>query len=182
MKFVLASKSPRRKELLERAGYSFDIIPAENDEVIDCTLSPAEQAKKLALAKAKEVFERTGRITLAADTIVALDGKILLKPVDKKQNEEFLRLLSGRTHEVFTGYAIIGGGFYVSEVDCAKVTFNDLSEELVKEYVESGNGLDKAGGYGVQDKYELVKKVEGSFSCVMGLPMQKINEIIEELK
>ena len=182
MKFVLASKSPRRKELLEKAGYSFDIMPAEGDEVINPSLSPAEEAKALALAKAKEVFEKTGRITLAADTIVSLDGAILLKPKDKKQNEEFLRLLSGRTHEVFTGYAVIGGGYYVSEVDCAKVTFNELSDALIKEYVESGNGLDKAGGYGVQDEYGLVKKVDGSFSCVMGLPMEKINEIIEELK
>lgn len=182
MKFVLASKSPRRKELLEKAGYSFDIIPAVNDEVIDSSLSPAEQAKTLALAKAKEVFEKTGRITLAADTIVSLDGKILLKPVDKNQNKEFLRLLSGKTHEVFTGYAVIGGGYYISEVDCAKVTFNTLSDELISEYVENGNGLDKAGGYGVQDEYGLVKKVEGSFSCVMGLPMEKINEIVEELK
>jgi len=93
-----------------------------------------------------------------------------------------LRALSGRTHLVYTGYAIIGGGYYINEVEKAEVIFNALTEEVIKEYVEAGLGLDKAGGYGVQDEYGLVKKVVGSFTCVMGLPMEKINEAIEELK
>lgn len=182
MKFVLASKSPRRKELLEKNGYEFDVIPAVGKESVDGSLTPAEVAKAIALKKAEEVFSRTGRITLAADTIVALDGKILLKPADKAENELFLKKLSGRAHEVYTGYAILGGGYSISDVDGARVVFNSLSDELIKAYADSGNGLDKAGGYGIQDGYGLVKEIEGSYTCVMGLPMEKINQAIEGLK
>ena len=182
MKFILASQSPRRYELLKSAGYDFEVVPAISEEKIDKNLPVEEVPKALALHKAKEVFEKTGKITLAADTIVVLDGVILGKPKDKAENEKFLRALSGRTHLVYTGYAIIGGGYYINEIEKAEVIFNALTEEVIKEYVEAGLGLDKAGGYGVQDEYGLVKKVVGSFTCVMGLPMEKINEAIEELK
>lgn len=182
MKFILASKSPRRYELLKSAGYDFDVFPPCGEEVVDSNLPVADVPKAIALCKAKEVFEKTGKITLAADTIVVLDGIILGKPKDKNENITFLRSLSGKTHTVYTGYAIIGGGYYINEVDDAKVSFNVLSDDLINDYVEKGIGLDKAGGYGIQDGYPLVKKIDGSFTCVMGLPMEKINEAIEELK
>ncbi len=180
-KFALASKSPRRREILERLGYQFDIIPSFKEEKMDLTKSCYDIAKNLAEVKAKDVFEKTKMLSLGADTIVVLDGKILGKPANKSINKEFLQNLSGRYHEVITGWAVVGEGVFLSGYDVSKVLFNELSLEDIEKYVESGLGLDKAGGYGIQDGFGLVKKVEGSIDNVIGLPSEIIDGVLKKL-
>ena len=178
---VLASKSPRRKQLLESLGYKFKIVPSTKDEVVDKTLPPYEVVMELAKQKALDVFEQENCPCLGADTIVVLDGVILGKPANKPVNAQFLRNLSGRYHEVYTGYCFYDGKKIVVDYDVARVKFNNLSEAEIEAYVESGNGLDKAGGYGIQDKFNLVEKIEGSYSCVVGLPVEKVSKLLKEV-
>ncbi len=179
--FVLASASPRRKELLLQEGYKFRVVPAECPECEDKNLQPWVYVEHLAKAKANDVFKREKVLCLAADTIVVLDGKILEKPADKPENVAFLKKLSGRSHYVYTGYAVIDNGYETSGYIKTEVVFNDLSDELINDYVDKGLGLDKAGGYGIQNGYPFVKEYIGSFTNVIGLPMEKINELLKEL-
>lgn len=179
--FILASASPRRRDILKKAGYNFIIEPSNVEEVKDTSLDHGGIVKKLAQDKAKEVYSRFKKITLAADTIVTFNGMILEKPKSKEQNKEFLRLLSGNVNRVYTGYCVIKDGVEYSGFDYADVLFNDLSDELISEYVEKGLGLDKAGGYGIQDGYELVRSIVGEYDTVVGLPLKKVKEILERL-
>ncbi|MBO4572572.1 MAG: septum formation protein Maf [Clostridia bacterium] len=180
--FVLASASPRRSMLLRSAGYEFEIMPSDAEEKKDESLSPCELAVSLAESKCENVYLRSGgKICLGADTIVVFEGKILGKPADKSINAQYLKKLSGNVHSVITGYCIIKDGKKYSGYDQSFVKFNELSDELISSYVESGNGLDKAGGYGIQDGFDLVEKISGSYSCVVGLPMEKITPLLEEL-
>lgn len=179
--FVLASASPRRKQLLSEAGYSFKVVPSRLPEKEDKSIAPPIYVESLALSKAKDVFSREKTLCLAADTIVVLDGKILEKPADKPENARFLKKLSGRSHYVYTGYAIVSSDVNISGYVKTEVVFNDLSDELISDYVEKGLGLDKAGGYGIQNDYPFVKEYIGSFTNVIGLPMEKVNELLKEL-
>ena len=178
--FVLASASPRRKKLLADAGFSFEVIPSDAEEVKDASLSPQDLAVSLAELKCKSVYNLCKKPCLGADTIVVLDGKVLGKPKNKAENIEYLKKLSGRVHSVITGYCFMKDSVTVKGYDQAFVKFNDLSDELTSAYVESGNGLDKAGGYGIQDGFDLVEKIDGSYSCVVGLPMEKVTQILKE--
>lgn len=148
---------------------------------MDKTMPPHEVVMALAKLKTLDVFEKEKAPCLGADTIVVLDGKILGKPANKSVNAKYLRKLSDRYHEVYTGYCFYDGKNLVVDYDVAKVKFNKLSDELIKDYVESGNGLDKAGGYGIQDKFNLVEKIEGSYSCVVGLPIEKVSKLLKEM-
>ncbi len=178
---VLASKSPRRRQLLSELGIEFKVVPSTKDEVVDKSLPPYEVVMRLAKSKALDVFEKENCPCLGADTIVVLDGKILGKPVNKSVNAEYLQKLSNRYHEVYTGYCFYDGKNLIEDYDVARVKFNDLSKETIDAYVESGNGLDKAGGYGIQDKFNLVEKIDGSYSCVVGLPMEKVSKLLKEV-
>lgn len=162
-------------------GYQFKIVPSSKEELVDVGLSPHEVVMALAKSKALDVFEIEKAPCLGADTIVVLDGKILGKPADKPANVKYLQSLSGRYHEVYTGFCFYDGKNLVVDYDVARVKFNKLSDELIKIYVESGNGLDKAGGYGVQDKFNLVEKIDGSYSCVVGLPIEKVSKLLKEM-
>ena len=178
--FVLASASPRRREILKKAGYNFVIAPSCVEEIRSDDLPAEDIAVKNATIKAEDVFGRYKRVTVGADTVVVLDGVILGKPSDKAENAEFLRKLSGREHVVITGYCVIGeDGSRETGYDEAVVRFNELDEKRIEEYVESGNGADKAGGYGIQDGYGLVKSVKGNIDTVIGLPADRIKEILE---
>lgn len=179
--FVLASASPRRRDILQKSGYNFVIEPADIDEDVPFEIETELIAEYLAEKKARAVAEKTGNITLGADTVVILDGAVLGKPKDKAQNAEYLKALSGRTHVVITGYCIIDGKTVYSGSDSAFVTFRNLSGDEINAYVESGNGLDKAGGYGVQDEYSLVERVDGEYETVVGLPISKVNGILEKI-
>lgn len=185
MELILASKSPRRKEILEKFGYKFIVAVSDEKEIIPDNAAPCEIVKSIALQKASSVYERLAdkseKVVVGADTIVVLDGKILLKPKDNGEEEAMLKSLSGRAHKVFTGFAVICENKVISDYDESVVYFNKLSDKTINDYVLSGLGLDKAGGYGVQDDYNLVKNVEGSYYNVVGLPIEKIKEYFNEL-
>lgn len=185
MDIVLASKSPRRRDILEKFGYSFSVEASNEAEVIPENAKPCEIVKSLALQKASSVFKRLEdkgqKVVIGADTIVVSDGKILLKPKDEKEQIKMLKSLSSRSHEVLTGFAIITENRVVCDYDKSQVFFNNLSDKTVYDYASSGLGLDKAGGYGVQDGFNLVEKIDGSYYNVVGLPIEKIKEYFNEL-
>ena len=185
MKLILASNSPRRKEILEKFGYRFTVIKSDYEEKEDI-FDPRLLVKTFAEKKAESVFsslseaEKDEAVVLGADTVVVLKGKILGKPKDDRDAVNMLKSLSGRTHLVLTGYAVITGGKTFSGVAETKVVFNTLTDKFITDYVATGSPLDKAGAYGIQDG-ALVKKYVGSFYNVIGLPIEEIAPILERL-
>ena len=173
---ILASASPRRRELMELAGYDFEVICADIVEVVPENVQPQEVVMSLALQKAQAVAaEHKDAVVVGSDTVVALDGKILGKPHSEQEACEMLRSLSGRTHKVFTGVAIVGGGKVKNFFDETDVEFYPLGDDEIKKYVATGEPMDKAGSYGIQGKGSvLVKKINGDFFNVMGLPIAKL--------
>ena len=168
-RIILASASPRRRELMELAGYDFEVICADIVEAVPENVQPQEVVMSLALQKAQAVAAEN------EDTVVALDGKILGKPHSESEACKMLRLLSGRTHKVFTGVAVVGDGKEKSFFDETDVEFYPLGEDEIKKYVATGEPMDKAGAYGIQGKGSvLVKKINGDFFNVMGLPIAKL--------
>ena len=188
MKWILASQSPRRRELFGQLEKEFDIIPATGEEDTRGETSPERVVITLAAQKATEVAAlpaAQGKAVLGSDTVVAFNGEILGKPKDEQDAVRMLKLLSGNTHEVFTGVCIIypkkDGVVTHLAADCTKVTFEALTDEQIKAYVKSGSPMDKAGAYGIQDG-GLVRHIEGSFSNVVGLPIELVKEMIEEIE
>lgn len=175
-KIILASASPRRKELMELAGYDFEVICADIVEVVPEEAMPQEVVMSLALQKAQAVAaEHKEAVVIGSDTVVALDGKILGKPHSEQEACEMLRSLSGRTHKVFTGVAIVCGGKVKNFFDETDVEFYSLGDDEIKKYVATGEPTDKAGAYGIQGKGSvLVKRINGDFFSVMGLPIAKL--------
>ncbi len=181
MNVILASNSPRRKELLTRANIEFKVIPSKVKE--QCSETDVyKYAEILASQKATDVFNLHGGIVLGADTVVCYNGKIFGKPKNQEEAINTLRFLSSKTHEVITGFAIISTNFKYISHEVTKVTFNDLSENLILEYVKTGSPLDKAGSYGIQDGFDLVKKIDGSYTNVIGLPVERILEILRGIQ
>lgn len=183
MKLILASNSPRRKEILEKFGFTFTVIKSDYEEKENIS-DPQLLVKTFAFNKAKSVFdsleEKDEAVVLGADTVVVFDGKILGKPKDTKDAENMLKSLSGKTHSVFTGYAVIEEEKTFSGVCETKVRFNDLSDSFIRGYVATGSPMDKAGAYGIQDG-SLVKDYVGSYYNVIGLPIEDISPILKEL-
>jgi septum formation protein len=179
-KLILASQSPRRAELLRQAGLHFEIIVPEVDE----HPRPGETAEAFVMRTAREKAESISAkhsIILAADTAVVNSGGILGKPADAGEAEAMLRSLSGRTHEVMTGVCIR----FRNRTDCfhveTKVTFRELSGPEIEEYVKSGEPMDKAGAYAIQGgAAKMVRRVEGSYSNVVGLPLCEVMERLEK--
>ncbi len=182
MNVILASNSPRRKKLLEDANVCFEVIPSAIEEKVENYNSVYQLAEILATNKATEVFSKHGGIVIGADTIVSYNGKIFNKPINKQDAIDTLKLLSGKTHEVITGYAIISSEVKIISHEITKVTFNDLSDETILNYVNTGSPLDKAGSYGIQDGFNLVKNIDGSYNNVVGLPVEKIVEILRKIQ
>lgn len=179
---ILASNSPRRRELLRESGIPFEVVPSRFEEC-GAGLSARETVLRFAEGKAREVYSRNGEaFVLGADTVVSLDGKILGKPKDREEAAAMLRALSGRRHEVLTGVCLIGRGFFRLDAARTVVEFYPLGEELIGRYVESGLPLDKAGAYGIQDGYPLVRGYEGSYTNVVGLPMELVTAFLKEGK
>jgi len=181
--FILASQSPRRKELLKQLGWKFRVVGPEIDEKAVHGERPEEFCRRLALEKAMAV---TGKfpddIVIAADTIVVLDGEIMGKPDDERQCGSMLRALSGRTHEVMTGVAVCSGSRCLAGVETTRVSFRGLSEAEIDAYIATGEGKDKAGAYGIQGKGALlVSGIEGCYFNVVGLPLQRLSLILGEL-
>lgn len=179
---ILASQSPRRAELLKRLALPFEARPADIDEEALRHLEPAQMAQELAAQKARVIWQ-PGLWVLAADTVVALEGETLGKPKDLEENKAFLKRLSGRTHTVYTGFAILKPeGFLHREVALAQVTFRPLQAWELEWYAKSGEGLDKAGGYGAQGLgMVLLERIEGDFYTVMGLPVSRVWQRLYEL-
>ena len=178
---ILASKSPRRRELLARLGLDFEVKDPKVSEPPPAP-PPGRFALLLAEKKARSAWEE-GRFSLGADTVVAIGDRILGKPKTPEENAEYLRLLSGKTHTVYTAAAVVSPKGEVRTVLAApRVRFRPLSEEEIRWYVASGEGLDKAGGYGIQEKgMALVEAVEGDFYAVVGLPVAGVWEVLKEL-
>ncbi len=179
---ILASNSPRRKEILTQAGFDFTVLPADIDESIDASWQIQDVPGILAEKKAKVLAESCpNQLILAADTIVVVDGQILNKPADKQEAREMLLLLSGKDHEVYTGISLIGPGGINTQVDRAIVSFRDLLDWEIEWYVKGGSSLDKAGAYGVQDFIGMVgiSRLEGSFYTVMGLPIHRVYHMMQ---
>ena len=183
-KIILASKSPRRKDILNELGYTFTISVSDYEEVIANNLkSPSSVAEEFAVGKATAVFnnvDKENSVVIGADTIVVLDDKILGKPKDKKDAKEMLWSLSGRTHSVITGFCVISSDKKVSGSVITEVEFNPLTKAQIDEYVENYLPLDKAGAYGIQDGYPLVKEYRGSYTNIVGLPKEKIEQVLKE--
>lgn len=178
MKLILASGSPRRKDLLKEYGFNFTVIPSAFDES-NLLLSPELTAKSNALGKAKDVFNTicdNDAVILGADTIVVLDGKILGKPTSPLHAKSMLKSLSNKTHLVITGYAIVKNDFEFTDAVITEVTFNNLTDDLIDNYVATGSPMDKAGAYGIQDGFDLVKTINGSYNNVVGLPIEIIKD------
>jgi len=182
MKIILASQSPRRRELLGQMGIrEFTIRPAKGEEDMALALEPRELARKLALDKACEIAVEIGRdeLVIAADTIVTLDGQVLGKPRSEEEAFQMLRKLSGKTHVVYTGVAVICNNRVVSEAEGTEVCFRALSEEEIRAYIATGEPMDKAGGYGIQGLGALlVEGIRGDYFNVMGLPVCRLGQIL----
>lgn len=174
MKLVLASASPRRREILNNLGYDFTVRPSNAEEIIDENQTPAETVESLASQKAQSVALSAAddEIVLGADTVVVYDGKILGKPRDKKDAENMLHMLSGKTHEVYTGVCLADrNGVLNCFSVCTKVKFYPLSDDEITRYIDSGEPMDKAGSYGIQGKgCYLIEGIEGDYFNVVGLP------------
>lgn len=188
MDIILASASPRRKELMEKAGFEITIIPAGCQEKADPG-SAAEVVKTLAVQKAEWVAKSikdkypADTIVIGADTVVALDETILGKPKDKEDAFSMLKTLSGKEHQVYTGVSIISldGSIREGFVSCTRVKFYDLTDEEIKDYVETGEPMDKAGAYGIQGKGGmLVEGITGDYSNVVGLPIGELYRILKK--
>ena len=181
MKLILASNSPRRRELLMGLGYAFEIVPSRFEERAE-GLSARETALAFARGKAREVFSRYSQnVVLGADTVVALEGEIFGNPADEADAERMLRRLSGKTHSVYTGVCVCSPQGTRECVAETRVEFYPLGEELISRYVKSGLPMDKAGAYGIQDGFPLVKAVEGSYTNVVGLPTEEVGAILQAL-
>ncbi|MBP3327898.1 MAG: septum formation inhibitor Maf [Clostridia bacterium] len=181
-KIILASASPRRKELLTLAGVNFTVEVADADETLEDGVTPDEAVKQLAEIKARAVFEQhADSVVIGADTVVAVDGKILGKPKNYEEANEMLNLLSGRKHFVFTGVCLMSQE--KTTVFCQKtaVEFYPLSQNEIDEYIASNDCYDKAGGYGIQTNgCVLVKGIEGDYFNVVGLPVAETVRALKE--
>ncbi|GAC1418678.1 MAG: Maf family protein [Acidobacteriaceae bacterium] len=188
-RLVLASGSPRRRELLTQAGYVFDIEAADIDETLRPGEHPAQYVERLAREKAQAVLARypqpsahaaTALLVLGADTTVVCDDHILAKPVDAADAARMLRLLSGRTHQVLTGLAVATCSGTHTVVESTEVTFSGIPEDELTAYCSSGEPLDKAGAYGIQGyAARWIPRIDGCYFNVMGLPIARTVELIQ---
>lgn len=182
IRFILASASPRRKEILENAGYSFEIIVSDADENITEVMTPEKTVEELAKRKAMAVLkDNADAVVFGCDTVVAIDGKILGKPTDDEDAFNMLSMLSGRTHTVSTGVCICSADKVSVFSNTTEVEFYELSEETIRGYIATGECSDKAGSYGIQGYGNvLVKEIKGDYFSVMGLPVSESARVLSE--
>ena len=181
-RLVLASNSPRRRDLLAHLGLYFDVRPADIDETPRPAEPPTDYVRRLSAEKAAAVDAAPDELVIAADTTVVIDGLILGKPVDADDARRMLRLLSARTHDVLTGVTVRLGGDAITDAETTRVTFVDLTDELLEWYVDIGEPADKAGAYAIQGAGAvLVERVDGSVSNVIGLPLALLSTMAGRL-
>lgn len=179
---ILASKSPRRKELLSLIFDEFKIIPSETEEIIPQGLDAFSVAEHLATIKAQDIANKNpNSLIIGADTCVIIDGEILGKPKDKADAKRMITSLSGKTHYVVTGCCVIKDNKQESFSEVTEVEFFKLSDAETEEYINSNEPYDKAGAYGIQGKGSLlVKKINGDYFNVVGLPVAKLNQYLKK--
>ncbi len=179
---VLASRSPRRSELLRSAGLEFEVRPVNVDETPFPDENPEEHVKRLAQQKATAATASADETVLGADTIVVMNGEIFGKPVNAADAERMLRLLSGRKHEVLTGVCLKLGEHVVTDWATTLVWFQQLSDVEIGEYINSGEPLDKAGAYAIQGlASKFIERIDGSYSNVVGLPVSLVYTCLKRL-
>jgi septum formation protein len=185
-KIILASASPRRRELLRQIGLNFEVIPSEIEEDIIRGEEPRNHVLRLARLKAKEVGRRqNSAIVVGADTVVVLDGRILGKPESEKEAFDMLTLLSGREHRVLTGFCVLDTSNGTEQCEAVEswVRFKSLSPEEIKGYIKTREPMDKAGAYAVQGKGSyMIQEIKGSYTNVVGLPLCELVEVLTRLK
>lgn len=185
---VLASSSPRRRELLALLQIPYEVLPAETDETVDLSLAPSDIVEILSLRKAQAVYDRLEKeerscIIIGADTIVVLDGQVLGKPADEAYAYNMLQALQGKTHQVFSGVACIDTATGRRSVShrMTKVTMKGLTPRQIQRYIRTGEPLDKAGAYGIQGYGAiLVERIEGDFYNVVGLSVSLLSDMLED--
>lgn len=183
-RIVLASQSPRRRELLGRLINEFDILADNSEELVEEGIPPEETVRRLALQKATNVADEAAEdaLIIAADTMVFINGKVLGKPKDENDARDMLRILSGREHYVCTGIAVVDkkSGKTFCDFERTVVHFKPLSDEEIEKYIQSGEPMDKAGAYGIQDIGALfVDWIKGDYFNVVGLPICRLSQILK---
>ncbi len=198
---ILASQSPRRKELLAQAGFEFEIITSDVEEIITHT-KPWEIADSLSRQKAEDVFSKVidkygvdkadNYLVIGADTIVAIDDRILGKPKDRADAYDMMKLLSGKTHQVYTGVSVVttsqvgdSNPDILTFYECTDVTFYEITEDEINEYLDASlEWTDKAGAYGIQATVgaKFVKEIKGDYNNVVGLPVARLYQVLKEIE
>ena len=181
MDIILASQSPRRKELMGQIGLKFKVISPNVDEHVDGNPSPAQMVEELSLRKAQAVARQTGgsELIIAADTVVALEGTVLGKPEDERDAFAMLSALSGNRHYVYTGVTVIRDGRAETQHEVTTVTFRELEPDEISHYIATGEPMDKAGAYGIQGLGALlVSGIDGDYFNVMGLPVYRLGRML----
>ena len=181
MRVILASQSPRRRELLGLFRIPFTVRAADIDETMDPSADPAAEVARVSLAKAKATPRQPEDVVIAADTIVVLNGKVLGKPADPEDARQMLTALSGGWHQVMTGLAVLRGEEAWVETQITDIEFRPLSQEEIRAYVASGEPMDKAGAYGIQGGAALfAQQLRGDYYNVMGLPVCKLHQMLAQ--
>ena len=182
MQLILASQSPRRRDLMQLLRVPFTVCPADIDEGMNEDLPPQQEVARVSLRKAEATPRECGDVVIAADTIVVLDGKVLGKPVDEAEAVSMLQALSGRDHQVMTGLTVLRGDRAITHTEITGVHFRPLSQEEILAYVKTGEPMDKAGSYGIQGfAAPFVESIRGDYYNVMGLPLCRLWQCLREL-
>ncbi len=181
---VLASQSPRRRELMQMLNMPFSSENPQTEELIDPSLPLTKAVEKIAIDKAHQIFQKHPKaIVIGSDTVVVLDDQIFGKPVNEEDAVRMLRLLSGKTHKVITGVCMVSDHEELVFHSSAKVTFYPLDEAMIKAYVASSSPLDKAGAYGIQDRGALfIKSITGDYYTIMGLPIAEVHRRLRNME
>ena len=184
MKFILASKSPRRIKILKKADFKFRVIPSKIDEsIVSTDLKPEDYCMELAKLKSQDIAKKyTDYTVIGADTIVFIDGKILNKPLNMAEAKNMLNLLSGNTHKVLTGVSLQNQTLKIDFTffDISEVKFYPINDLEIDNYISNYNPLDKAGSYGIQDGSAIfIEKIHGSYDNIMGFPISKFHQSLK---
>lgn len=183
MAIILASQSPRRQELMGLFRKPFVVRVADIDETMDPQAEPAREVARVSTLKARSVQREPGDIVIAADTIVVCDGQILGKPADTQDAFRMLRMLSGKTHQVMTGLTVLQDQKSVTHTEITDIRFRELSDREILDYIATGDPMDKAGSYGVQNGAALfVEAIHGDYFNVVGLPVCRLGQILKTME
>ncbi|GEN75585.1 Maf family nucleotide pyrophosphatase [Chryseobacterium hagamense] len=184
MKLLLASQSPRRKELLAGLGFDFEVVKIDCEEIVPEQIRVGESAAYLSELKASAFRElEKGEVLLTADTVVAVDHHFLGKPKDAEEAKQMLKMLSRRSHQVYTGITVKTSEKSVTDTDVAEVEFDEISDDEIAYYIQHYRPFDKAGSYGIQEWLGMtkIKRINGSFYTIMGLPTHLVYKILKEI-